>query len=87
MIMSLNPDFLSPCGLYCGVCAIYIAHRDNNLKFKEKLLNLYKGGTPDKGVLPGSEALTIEDIQCSGCLSEDRFLHCRQCDIRSCTEK
>lgn len=26
--MKLNPDFVFPCGLYCGVCAIYIAHRD-----------------------------------------------------------
>ena len=30
--MAVNPDFISPCGLYCGVCAIYIAHRDNNIK-------------------------------------------------------
>jgi hypothetical protein len=28
-IMTVNPDFIAPCGLYCGVCAIYIAHRDN----------------------------------------------------------
>jgi hypothetical protein len=34
--MMINPDFISPCGLYCGVCAIYIAHRDNNHKFKDK---------------------------------------------------
>ncbi len=27
--MKINPDFVSPCGLYCGVCAIHIAHRDN----------------------------------------------------------
>ena len=33
--MKINPDLISPCGLYCGVCAIYIAHRDNNHKFKE----------------------------------------------------
>ncbi len=32
--MATNPDFISPCGLYCGVCAIYIAHRDNNIKLK-----------------------------------------------------
>jgi len=34
--MTVNPDLVSPCGLYCGVCAIYIAHRDNNHKFKER---------------------------------------------------
>ncbi len=43
--MKINPDFISPCGLYCGVCAIYIAHRDNNSKLKERLVSLYQGGT------------------------------------------
>ena len=53
--MKVNPDFVAPCGLYCGVCAIYMAHRDNNQKFKERLLNLYKGGVSGKGALPNSE--------------------------------
>ena len=35
--MMINPNFVSPCGLYCGVCAIYISHRDNNQKFKERI--------------------------------------------------
>jgi hypothetical protein len=30
--MAINPDFISPCGLYYGVCAISIAHRDNSIK-------------------------------------------------------
>ncbi len=46
--MVTNPDLISPCGLYCGVCAIYIAHRDNNIKLKERLVGLYKGGTPGR---------------------------------------
>ncbi|HMA86582.1 MAG TPA: DUF3795 domain-containing protein [Desulfosalsimonadaceae bacterium] len=25
---------MAPCGLYCGACAVYIATRDNNEKFK-----------------------------------------------------
>ena len=53
--MTTNPGFISPCGLYCGVCAIHIAARDNNIKLKERLVNLYKGGTPGKGTLPNSE--------------------------------
>ncbi len=61
--MSANLDLISPCGLYCGVCAIYIAHRDNSIKLKGPLLNLYKGGTPGKGTLANSEALSIEDIR------------------------
>ena len=82
--MKINPDFLSPCGLYCGVCAVYIAHRDANEKFKKRLADVYRGKVQGKGALPGSETLSAKDIRCSGCLSDDRFMHCRQCEIRSC---
>ena len=84
--MTVNPDLIAPCGLYCGVCAIYIAGRDNNLKFKERLVNLYKGNVSGKGTLPNSKNLSTEDIQCRGCLSDQLFMHCRQCDIRKCTK-
>ena len=58
----------APCGLYCGVCAIYIAHRDDNLKFKERLTGLYGVG--------------MDDLHCKGCLSDDVFLYCRVCPIK-----
>ena len=35
--------------------------------FKERLVNLYKGGVSGKGILPNSENLSIEDIKCRGC--------------------
>ena len=70
-----------------AVCAIYIAHRDNNIKLKEGLLKLYKGGTAGKGALPNGGSLTGEDIRCRGCLSDDRFMHCHQCEIKKCTEE
>jgi len=73
-VMKTNPDFISPCGLYCGVCAIYIAHRDNNQKFKERLVTVYKGDVPGKGTLPNSDELSIEDIKRRGCLSDEQFL-------------
>ena len=86
--MKINPDFVSPYGLYCGVCAIHIAHRDNNQKLKQGLVNVYNGKVPGKGTLPNCETLSAEDIRCQGCLSDDRFLHCQQCPIRECaTEK
>lgn len=85
--MKINPELVAPCGLYCGVCAIYIAHRDQNLKLKERLLALYKGDVLGKGKLPGSEALTIDDIHCRGCLSHEPFMHCQQCEIRRCTRE
>jgi hypothetical protein len=37
--MKINPDFASPCGLYCGVCAIYFAHRDNSERYSESYYN------------------------------------------------
>ena len=83
--MALNPDFLAPCGLYCGVCAIYIAHRDGNQKFKERLVGLYQG-VEGKGTLPGGAELTAEDIKCQGCLSREPFVFCRQCKIKECTQ-
>ncbi len=85
--MEINTAFISPCGLYCGVCAIYMAHRDHNEKLKEKLVGLYKGGVAGKGTLPNAENVTTEDIRCGGCLSNDLFMHCKQCEIRNCTQK
>ena len=79
-MVAINPDLVSPCGLYCGVCAIYIAHRDNNQKFKERLVSLYKGEVPGKGVLPNCENLSVEDMKCRGCKSDEPFMHCRQCE-------
>jgi len=86
-MMTINPNFLSPCGLYCGVCAIYIAHRDNNQKLKERLVTLYRGDIPGKGTLPNSENLSTNDIRCSGCLSDELIMHCKQCEIRDCTKE
>lgn len=83
---TINPELIAPCGLYCGVCAVYIAHRDNNRKFKEALLRLYRGEVPGKGKLPGSENLALEDMTCRGCLSDEPFMYCRQCKIRDCTQ-
>lgn len=85
--METNQDFAAPCGLYCGVCAIYIAHRDDNQRLKQGLVNLYQGKTPDMGTLPGSENLTTEDIKCQGCMSDEPFAYCRQCKIKDCTQE
>ncbi len=84
--MEVNPDFISPCGLYCGVCAIYMAHRDKNEKFKQRLVGLYSGQVAGKGTLPNSEQLSTKEIRCGGCLSDDLFMHCTQCEIRDCVK-
>jgi predicted RNA-binding Zn-ribbon protein involved in translation (DUF1610 family) len=86
-MLKINPDFMAPCGLYCGVCAIYIADRDHNIKFKERLVSVYKGEIAGKGTLPDSQGLSVEDIHCQGCLSDEPFGHCQKCEIRACTKK
>ena len=64
----MKRELLAPCGLYCGVCGVYMADRDGNQKLKEKLAGAY-------GVTP-------EQIACEGCLSEKRFVYCETCGIR-----
>ena len=74
--MKINKALLAPCGLYCGVCGVLIADRDDNHKFKERLATVY-------GTKP-------EDIRCRGCLhvnEEDVFFYCRACPIKACTRK
>jgi len=68
--MENKKELAAPCGLYCGVCGILIAHRDNNIKFKERLTTVY--------------GVSVEDIKCKGCLSNDLFIYCQTCSIRSC---
>lgn len=70
--MEVNKELLAPCGLYCGVCGVYYAHRDNNEKFKERLCTVY-------GTRP-------EEIQCEGCLSDVLFKFCVTCPIKKCTQ-
>jgi hypothetical protein len=69
----VNKDLVAPCGLYCGVCGIRIAHRENNEKFKGKLAAFY--------------GVQAEDIACEGCKSTERFMYCRTCQIRTCAEE
>jgi len=75
----INPNFLAPCGLYCGVCAVHYATRDNNQKFKDRLVGVYKKK------LPGADDLSTDDIHCEGCLSDKPFGFCKECAIRDCT--
>ena len=67
-------DLMAPCGLYCGVCGVYIATRDRNEKFRAVMGNLY-------GTRP-------EETECLGCMQPDPpgklYGFCRQCGIRDC---
>jgi len=71
--MSVNKNLLAPCGLYCGVCSIYYADKQNDEKMKEKLAKVYFN--------------TPEQIKCDGCLSDNKYIYCQSCSIRRCVVK
>ena len=79
--MDVNPDFLAPCGLYCGVCGVHYATRDNNEKFIQKLIGVYEGK------VPGVASISSQDIQCQGCMSDDVSLFCQVCSIKDCNRE
>ena len=80
--MEIDPGFLAPCGLYCGVCGVYYATRDKNDKFLDKLLKMYQSNVPEQ-----LEEVTIEDLKCDGCMSDRVSVFCRVCTIKSCTRE
>lgn len=61
---------LAPCGLYCGICSAYIAHRDGDLELKSRLAEIYH--------------CSPESVACRGCRSEETAVVCRGCPIRAC---
>lgn len=79
--MKIDHAFLAPCGLYCGVCGVYYATRDNNEKFLARLLAVYRAG------IPGLEGVTTEDLKCHGCLSDRVGFFCRVCAIKTCARE
>ena len=79
--MKIEEKFLAHCGLYCGVCGVYYATRDNNDKFLNKLMAIYQ----EK--IPGLEGISIEDLKCEGCLSHRVNLFCRGCAIKACNKE
>lgn len=79
--MELKNEFLAHCGLYCGVCGVYYATRDDNEKFLTRLLEMYQQK------IPGLKGVSIEDLKCNGCLSDRVSLFCRTCSIKACNEE
>ena len=76
-MVEVKKELLAPCGLYCGVCSIYIAHRDDNQKFKQLLMKVYKPFVKD-----------ANDIACTGCLSDGIvFPVCQVCSIKKCCKE
>jgi hypothetical protein len=71
-LLMLNRETLSPCGLYCGVCGIYLATLNNDEGLRAKLARAY-------GMPP-------EDLVCRGCRSDTVISFCRVCGIKECAD-
>ena len=71
--MSVKNEYLSPCCMYCSVCAIRAADKNNDQKLKEQLASFF-GTSP-------------ENITCDGCMSGKTFQFVKTCSIRACAQK
>lgn len=63
-------ELLAPCGLYCGLCAVWLAHASGDEALKQKVAKAY--------------GVAVEQLACEGCLSGRRFAYCQICAIRDC---
>jgi hypothetical protein len=68
--MSVKKEYLSPCGMYCSVCAVRAADRDNDQELKGMLAPIF--------------GVKSEQVACEGCRSEETFQFAKACAIRTC---
>ncbi len=68
--MVVKKEYLSPCGMYCSVCAVRSADQYNDQNLKAILASVF-GTTP-------------ENVACGGCRSENMFQFAKTCSIRTC---
>ena len=68
---------ISFCGLVCSECPAYIAtQKDDDAERK---------AVADKWSKEFNADISFEDINCDGCISDERvFQHCNVCEIRLC---
>jgi hypothetical protein len=76
--MTAHQPLEAPCSLYCGVCRIYQATRDKDLKTLGRLARFYSRRMPELG------ELEAQDLLCDGCLSQRKSVTCQICAIREC---
>ena len=69
----------SYCGINCEECPVF------NLKYTQKQKNY--------GLVAGSWSSALntkiskKELHCDGCKSQNRFVHCRDCDIETCCKE
>lgn len=78
----MNPSALGYCGLNCETCPILVATVNNDDKLRQKTLEEWR---KLYAAYIGKENLTVKDMHCKGCRSEDGvFVGGLNCPIRRC---
>jgi len=67
------------CGIYCGSCDVYVAHRTDDLEKKAKIAE-------DISKQFGKE-IKPEQIICDGCNGEDSLCWGKNCLVRVCVKE
>ena len=77
----MDERLLAPCGLYCGVYAVYQVTQNQDQRLGGRILEAHQGKLPMGG------AMTLQDIACQGCLSGQTFAYCQHCPVRLCSKE
>jgi hypothetical protein len=76
-----NKNLVGRCGLYCGACEIYRAHKDGG-DYRQRMANFFKC-PPEKVRCEGCQILTPEcwgnDCKIVRCLNAKGFRFCHEC--------
>ncbi len=79
---NFNPD--SYCGLYCGACDIHVSLKTG---VKSRFARFWNADFLRKFVQANGIQIADKDeikMSCQGCKSDEVFINCRLCRIRSC---
>lgn len=69
-------QMMAYCGIMCDECKAYKATMENDNELR-KITAKQWSKINKTGYQP-------EQINCKGCRSQDRFIYCESCEIRSC---
>ncbi len=71
--MSVKKESLAPCGMYCSVCSVLSADKNDDQSLKQ-MLSAYFQTEP-------------ENIVCEGCNSEKTFGIVSSCSVKQCVQE
>jgi len=63
-------ELVAPCGVYCGICPVYIADKEQNAGLKKKIAATFN--------------VKLQDVTCGGCRSGRVFLGDEDCTVKPC---